>query len=99
MCKVVSKPISCNGGDRINLSVFSVLQWIAAFTFGAVHTAIPLKNLVIKRIYELFYSIELFCRIMLTQIILLTQFPSFLSCDFQPIEKPACCDELSGYQE
>ena len=43
---------------------------IAAFVFDTVHTAIPLEILVIKRIYELFYAIELFCRTVLTQIIL-----------------------------
>ena len=43
---------------------------IAAFTFDTVHTAIPLEIFVIKKIYELFYAIEFFCRTVLTQIIL-----------------------------
>ena len=35
-----------------------------------MHTTIPLEIFVIKRIYELFYAIEFFCRTVLTQIIL-----------------------------
>ena len=52
---------------------------IAAFTFDTVHTAIPLETFAIKRIYELFYAIELFCRTVLTQIILPNLIPVNLS--------------------
>ena len=59
---------------------------MAVFTFGTVHTAIPLEILVIKRTYELFYAIWLHCRIMLTQIILLNPylfvFPYFIGVPF-----------------
>ena len=61
---------------------------IAAFTFDTVHTAIPLEILAIKRIYELFYAIELYCRIMLTQIILPTRILSTVEGRFEFVFTP-----------
>ena len=47
---VTVKARSQQGRDRINLSVLVFSNGIAAFTFFAVHTAIPLEIFVFKKI-------------------------------------------------